>query len=856
MNIQRYLAKRLKALLAWLSFISVLIAPNAFAQTTTFFEPTPGDKSLALMNSIFANLFPDWGYAAAHMGLETAIGSMNAAALLIGGFMISYTMVFGTMATAHEGEMMGKKFSSMWVPIRLVVGAGLVVPVSNYCVGQMFVAWAIVQGVGLADNVWNKYLDGVLDAGSFAPVATSPSVETAAALYMKSIACKVEWNKLVGNPSAADSDAAGGSEKIKESLGTTEITFKRAPAVTRTLPGGNQEVITYEKWGTDGTAQQNIGDSACGAIKFNATQYAAATDAMVGGSPAGGASAPKSVMGDTLSKDLERYILKDQDIVDAHIQATEEMVSRLEPLVIDIINTDSTGFSPGYDQFQQAVDGYRNTILRILSARSSGAMEAMIAQMKADGWIMAGSWFMRAAFLQDVLNRAIGLTPQYQAMENMEVFGPAGSSISKAMAKLDGWHTRNSDILMVNRVAPRGIEGNSISAIYESGMDSMSNAPHGRVEADKRFASMLIGPLKSEIKRILDQAPTRHPLMTLKDFGDAVLSAVEKAVFAHVRDVEAGAQFGLNQQMVATAVSVLYTIGVTFGVYMPMAPFILFIMTAIAWFFMCIEAVFAAPIWGIMKLMPGGDDIMGQARNAYGMLLSLAIRPVLIVMGFCCSLVVIEPLLRFFNDLFLSSARMSLMGGFNSVFIAGAVACVYFGLLQTLIWKVFGLVHEFPDNIPKWMGLAGEKLGDFATRAEQGAQQFNSQTAQKASTEPASYRPAPGGGGQQGNQPKANTTPDKQEKAQQPRAVKHEGGTGKADAKTDHKPEQPKTDQQKPAHSHARTDGYRNNVSDRAHDQMTRQRDANLTNSHGNTEDRLTHNGGVGAWSQNGSSKS
>ncbi|WP_228138688.1 hypothetical protein, partial [Acinetobacter baumannii] len=49
----------------------------------------------------------------------------------LGGIIAAYTLIAGTMSTAHDGEMLGKKWSSMWVPIRTALVPGLLFPISN-----------------------------------------------------------------------------------------------------------------------------------------------------------------------------------------------------------------------------------------------------------------------------------------------------------------------------------------------------------------------------------------------------------------------------------------------------------------------------------------------------------------------------------------------------------------------------------------------------------------------------------------------------------------------------------------------------------------------------------------------------
>ena len=91
--------------------------------------------------------------------MAAGIQAFNGGVLAIGGLLVAYTILVGTISTAHDGEMLGKKFSSVWVPIRTTLGTALVLPVINgsYCTMQVIVGWLIMQGIGLADNVWSSF---------------------------------------------------------------------------------------------------------------------------------------------------------------------------------------------------------------------------------------------------------------------------------------------------------------------------------------------------------------------------------------------------------------------------------------------------------------------------------------------------------------------------------------------------------------------------------------------------------------------------------------------------------------------------------------------------------------------------
>ncbi len=93
----------------------------------------------------------------------------------LAAFLAAYTLIAGTMSTAHDGEMLGKKWSSMWLPVRTALGTAMILPAAGgFCAAQVMVLWMINQGVGLADTIWNTYASNPSDG---AVITTSASYQ-------------------------------------------------------------------------------------------------------------------------------------------------------------------------------------------------------------------------------------------------------------------------------------------------------------------------------------------------------------------------------------------------------------------------------------------------------------------------------------------------------------------------------------------------------------------------------------------------------------------------------------------------------------------------------------------------------
>lgn len=145
------------------------------------FAPPASDLSVVFLGNLFGVVDGVLhGSGSQIMGAMFAV--FNAAVLALGGIIIMYTLMVSTMNTAHEGQMLGQKWSSIWIPVRSTVGLALLIPkASGYCLMQIFVMWVVVQGIGAADKVWEAALGYLNRGGVIIQAQTNPTKALTAA---------------------------------------------------------------------------------------------------------------------------------------------------------------------------------------------------------------------------------------------------------------------------------------------------------------------------------------------------------------------------------------------------------------------------------------------------------------------------------------------------------------------------------------------------------------------------------------------------------------------------------------------------------------------------------------------------
>ena len=130
--------------------------------------------------------------------LAAMIGMMNTGLLFLGGVYLAWVALVGTLYTADKGEILGGRWSVVWMPIKTTVGISAIFPaVYGYSWLQFFVFWVLLQGIGLGNAVMNKGFDMFKDNREFANIqAVSPDLIATGYDILRSSYCTQSFNQL------------------------------------------------------------------------------------------------------------------------------------------------------------------------------------------------------------------------------------------------------------------------------------------------------------------------------------------------------------------------------------------------------------------------------------------------------------------------------------------------------------------------------------------------------------------------------------------------------------------------------------------------------------------------------------
>ena len=160
--------KRTLALLSILLTFCCLFTPHIslanddIASAEEVYGSTPsGDMSRIFLGQIFGSIDHS-GLTGSGTLMPAVFKAFNTAALGIGAIIVMFSLIVSTLNTAHQGEILGQQWSTMWVPFRIILGIGILVPSgAGYTLLQSFIMWSVLQGVGAANYVWQQAVDAV-----------------------------------------------------------------------------------------------------------------------------------------------------------------------------------------------------------------------------------------------------------------------------------------------------------------------------------------------------------------------------------------------------------------------------------------------------------------------------------------------------------------------------------------------------------------------------------------------------------------------------------------------------------------------------------------------------------------------
>lgn len=670
-------------------FINMIFVNGAYA----FDVPMP------TMDSIFSGLSGGLAskyalpiFAPETTPFSTVLVIFNYATMFIAGIIFMYNSVIATAATAHDGEMLGKKWSSMMMPIRLSVSVAFMLPMGagGFSVINNIIYNAGVQGSGLADTLWAAYVPTALKGNAYVPPQTNDKIKNLLKNTVQSAVCVAHANRLIDKIAMSNSGLA-------PMYKSTNFGYK-----SFTQKGNDGQIIRGYNWGL--TTSPN-------------TDFPAYTDTACG---------TTQIVFDTPNFDPQTNTTSLADLKKLSAAMQNVQVEQMDMLVKEAYKI---GYRIEVDRDYTKVEALAD-MTRISEQYSSALKEAAKIQFakvnitegvllaQKDGWMGAGSWALKINNTISSANSIVNNLPRSQFGENefnnnyLLDWDPAFFVLTGKTASIF------DEALKQDPTSPKSHTGSNdaysiqVMNMFVSQNKDMNNAKIDFYSSNPMVVFASMGNNFLDIANMAAATATTASIVSAIPFLGNVLTTIAAA-------------FGTAFSMMYWAVIIP---GLYLSYYVQMIPFFMFTTAVVMWYILMSEALFASQLWMMMFTTATGDDFIGEQKPGLNLLFSLFMRPALYVLGLIIAMNIQTPVFGFINTEYINLLSNA-PNGEHFLWAQIGYGFGYIMIVHTVMMKIWQIPLDMPENIEAWMNVRGSgsvaSLKGAAQETMHGTQQLS-----------------------------------------------------------------------------------------------------------------------------------
>lgn len=718
------------------------------------------DVSVGILQSIFGQVIerlavgadPETVSAASNL-IASIMVFFNSGLLVIASLLVSYVAMMGVTNTATDGEAMGKSWSSLWTPVRIVAGGSVLLPTaSGYSFIQLIVMMISLWGVGFANGVYKIGIENGLVNGSLTSVSSQLGMGTGAKpnpaypLYdMRKFATDylaVAWcartvNQIYGTGSPVP------RVRIRED-GQPDSIIQESPTKTAQI---------FDIKDQNPESGLSGGSPLCGSVKFY--QYAAPAALSV--TPGvGSIFDPATINSNAAAMQALRTAALNSKRT-ASVLLMQDLDSWVNEWPSDITQTGWENVRS--DRLNTILNQAQSTLSADLQSQINGdttlkdIMAKYVSDVTKDGWSMAGGFYQRLGGIREEMSK-IYAEPAAQATQ------PSLTNLPRdARAQL----AKNSLQTVYQTVITKALDGTSyqssgqprpsdLAALMPNSLDDLNIDTLGS-RHDSYMSSFISWGMRRTTEIMIGTNGDVDALARIKTTGDTLAfiqswafvtdrlldTAVNglRAAAAVVSSVEVlGTKINLKpagdvlrdwvQHNITSQIKEVETwtgrLAFYFGVFLPSLPYTIFMIAVVGWILAVFQSIIAAPLWAVMHMTPDRTFI-GSQTQGYLLLLSLFVRPALIVIGLFGGMLIANPVVGYISKAFWAMRTANVTSaeslGWYIEFLTWKSWMMMYGLvLFPVTYMVFGLSQSLPDSVLRWIGAGISDLGETNATSE------------------------------------------------------------------------------------------------------------------------------------------
>lgn len=656
------------------------------------------DESMSMLRMVFGDfVFDPFGQqegAASSNMLASMFKDYNMFIFVVAMIWFTYNGMAGLAQTMHEGVVLGRRMSTVWVPIRFAFGAASLMPVfGGWAFCQALMVIAATLGIAGANLVTKT----ALDSTSGFQVMVNPMATIKQAGQLRDI----EDNLL------RFAVCSVASEKLNAERNT--ITGSQLPVNFSPVPANGEDRLVLNFPGIEGK-------SACGKIEiiFNSRSDNTLRSAFGFRMEGVNYDAIRRVSMTAHDITLLQVFQRARTIV----QGAEESEANSAQLQT-ALGTLNNGYFGSYNtQLQENLK--KEALLGTLNSNSVVVSDALQRQMREGGWATLGIWNGVFAEVNEAMNEMLDpkvefTEPNFAATSTYADLEAAVSGVvqlakagrrdappEKGTLETATGNTSLGQWLMRGVIS--GTVGasstgqsdmiNPIIAFKNLGDNALALAQTAYVAA-KAAEFLPLGKIASLLSKGGDAASGASAAAKSDDNNKSFMGGIGSMFKSFASDA------GGLMVMVAFA---LFAAGAIMAFYLPLLPFIQWFAALLQWFASIVESLIGSSLWALAHFDSDGEG-MGQ-RTSYGYLYMLNnfARPIIMTFSFFIAsaavIVMGTFLFKYFGNAVASAQGNSLTGLVSIV----AFVTIFMVMGITMVNSAYQIMLSAPDRIIGWIG--------------------------------------------------------------------------------------------------------------------------------------------------------
>ena len=590
---------------------------------------------------------------------------------------LSYYVIHGTVATAMEGAVLGKRWNKVWAPLRVCAAVSFLVPCYHGAdLAQLTVVGVFDAGSRGADEIWAAFLGrAVLDQSRGQPPGLPMSLGGLA--LAKSL---VKHEACVEAYKALDPNGSSSAENGWSPLGSTPT----LPATEGVDMGGT----VLWSWGANCGAEQ---------ISISDPNRVVRPSSVWSPSPAS-----------------TKFVTDRRRNLGALVQCVRtsglprKVAGGMQPGTgIEFPSDVVSPLRECATQFEQSQMQASKTFFKTYDKEK---YSKITEQSKAEGWTTSAEYGRVVAEIGKQEVTLASEAPDHVSEDLGDHFWNRETT-----RQVDHVEAMFDKVWSVNTKTER-LTGSELASVADESSNPVTAVIRNQLNQFNEFAINLFGTTEAQdpLRSMIDYG---HHLILTADAMVATLTLVAatsdqgvlgvgKRAVERIAGFDASKAVNFLGPIIWFTIGGLYAAGFASAYILPMLPWIAMWWLQLGLYLFFVEALVAAPILCLfLAHMDGETFITERTRPGFALLFNLLTRAPLGVLGLCLTFYLVPAALGWLS-LHFASAFVGAQGGNTSFILGTGVALFTLSYLQyQTVLRCTQVIHELPNRVSNWVGF-------------------------------------------------------------------------------------------------------------------------------------------------------